>query len=114
MCAAVGFLGLRVVGLGFSGNLMRVLFLFVVACWVLGSWLLVFWISHSLHDCFCFCALGLGLFDGSGFEGMRVLGVLGVSLFDPMTLKPGSAASRSVNNSTTLSQPGPNTPEGPK
>ena len=98
MCAAVGFLGLRVVGLGFSGNLMRVLFLFVVACWVLGSWLLVFWISHSLHDCFCFCALGLGLFDGSGFEGMRVLGVLGVWLFDPMTLKPGSAASRSVNN----------------
>ncbi len=65
--------------------------------------LLVFWISHSLHDCFCFCALGLGLFDGSGFEGMRVLGVLGVSLFDPMTLKPGTAASRSVSNSLSKS-----------
>ncbi len=46
VCAPVGFLGLRVVGLGLSGNLMRVLFLFVVACWVLGSWLLVF--SHCL------------------------------------------------------------------
>ncbi len=57
----------------------------------------MFWISHSLHDCFCFGALGFRLFDGSGFEGMPMLVVLSVSLFDPMTLKPGSAASRSVN-----------------
>ena len=60
--------------------------------------LLVFWSSHSLHDSFCFGALGFRLFDGSGFEGMPMLVVLSVSLFDPMTLKPGSAASRSVNN----------------
>ena len=54
-------------------------------------------ISYFIGLCL-FCALGLRLFDGSGFESMHVLGVLGVSLFDPMTLKPGSAASRSVNN----------------
>ncbi len=42
-----GVLGLRVVDLGCSVVLMRVLFVFVVPCFVLGSWLLVFGVSHS-------------------------------------------------------------------
>ena len=38
------------------------------------------------------------MFDVPGIWGLRVLGFLGLWPFGPMTLKPGTAASRSVNN----------------
>ncbi len=51
----------------------------------------------------CLAVLGLWMFGFVLIEfpevlGSRVLGFLGLWLFNPPTLKPGSAESRSVNN----------------
>ncbi len=56
----VGLGGVRVVALGCSGVLTRVLFVFDVACLVLGSWLLVLGVSHALEESLAFALLFFG------------------------------------------------------
>ncbi len=66
--------------------------------------IILYWIVALVSH--CLVVLGLWILGLISFEfpeglGSRVLGFLGVWLFGPMTLKLGSAASRSVNNPPT-------------
>ncbi len=87
---------------------------FPVSCFLLVSRFLALnvWGYNILNRIVTFCCtlfvgwvvmsfymLRLGCFEVPGILSLRVFGFLGLWLFGPMTLKPGSAASRSVNNS---------------